>query len=81
MWESSRWALRAHGIGDENAFVDDDDEASDWEDEHGGSDNKRMYQLRANPNRLKSTRVCENCGKEFLPWKSFLEHGKCRSDD
>ncbi|MCD9638082.1 hypothetical protein HAX54_021789 [Datura stramonium] len=78
--------MRAHGIGDERAnnYVndDDDDEASDWEDKPRGSDHKRMYQLRANPNRLKSTRVCENCGKEFLSWKSFLEHGKyCCSDD
>ncbi|XP_055815037.1 zinc finger protein ZAT4-like [Solanum dulcamara] len=82
--------MRAHGIGDERANKvddddddDDDDEASDWEENHGGSDyNKRMYQLRANPNRLKSTRVCENCGKEFLSWKYFLEHGKyCCSDD
>ncbi|XP_049380338.1 zinc finger protein ZAT4-like [Solanum stenotomum] len=75
--------MRAHGIGDDRANMDDDDdddEASDWEENHG--DNKRMYQLRANPNRLKSTRVCENCGKEFLSWKSFLEHGKyCGSDD
>ncbi|PHT60701.1 Zinc finger protein ZAT3 [Capsicum baccatum] len=75
--------MRAHGIGDETTNnVDDDDEASDWEDKHGGSDHKKMYQLRANPNRLKSTKVCENCGKEFLSWKSFLEHGKyCGSDD
>nr|CAD1844879.1 unnamed protein product [Ananas comosus var. bracteatus] len=42
---------------------------------------KRMYALRTNPNRLKSCRVCENCGKEFVSWKSFLEHGKCSSDD
>ncbi|XP_060169157.1 zinc finger protein ZAT4-like [Lycium barbarum] len=76
--------MRAHGIGDERANMDDDDddEASDWEDNPGGSDLKRMYQLRANPNRLKSTKICENCGKEFLSWKSFLEHGKnCGSDD
>ncbi|CAN4125889.1 unnamed protein product [Withania somnifera] len=76
--------MRAHGIGDESAnYVDDDDEdeTSDWEDKHGGSDHKRMYQLRANPNKLKSSKVCENCGKEFLSWKSFLEHGKyCGSD-
>nr|GMD62440.1 zinc finger protein ZAT4-like [Ipomoea batatas] len=43
--------------------------------------NKRMYKLRTNPNRLKSVRVCENCGQEFFSWKSFLEHGKCGSDD
>ncbi|OIW00911.1 hypothetical protein TanjilG_06291 [Lupinus angustifolius] len=40
-----------------------------------------MYALRTNPNRLKSCRVCKNCGKEFLSWKSFLEHGKCTSED
>ncbi|CAN1331745.1 Zinc finger protein ZAT3 [Linum perenne] len=42
-----------------------------------------MYALRTNPNRLKSTRVCENCGREFLSWKSFLDHenGKCTSVD
>ncbi|KAH6822990.1 hypothetical protein C2S53_012205 [Perilla frutescens var. hirtella] len=77
--------MRAHGIGDENGNLDDDDNASDWEDKFGGERNtsKRMYQLRTNPNRLKSCRTCENCGKEFLSWKSFLEHGngKCSSDD
>lgn len=76
--------MRAHGIGDENGNLDDDDVASDWEDKFGGdhrNSNKRMYQLRTNPNRLKSCRNCENCGKEFLSWKSFLEHGKCSSDD
>ncbi|RAL46211.1 hypothetical protein DM860_016644 [Cuscuta australis] len=73
---------------------DDEEQASDREEHSnnkvneggGGSDPhrtsiKRMYQLRANPNRLKSVRVCENCGKEFFSWKSFLEHGKCSSDD
>ncbi|XP_009594478.1 zinc finger protein ZAT4-like [Nicotiana tomentosiformis] len=76
--------MRAHGIGDEGANLDDDDPASDWEDKFGGSvkgGNKRMYQLRTNPNRQKSNRVCENCGKEFSSWKSFLEHGKCSSED
>lgn len=76
--------MRAHGIGDETGHIDDDDPASDWEDKHGGNvppSNKRMYALRTNPNRLKSCRVCENCGKEFLSWKSFLEHGKCTSED
>ncbi|XP_052171654.1 zinc finger protein ZAT4-like [Diospyros lotus] len=74
--------MRAHGIGDEGGALDDDDQASDWE-ERGNNvpANKRMYALRTNPNRLKSCRVCENCGKEFLSWKSFLEHGKCSSDD
>ncbi|KAI4356723.1 hypothetical protein L6164_000720 [Bauhinia variegata] len=76
--------MRAHGIGDESGQMDEDDPESDWEDKLGGnvpSSNKRMYALRTNPNRLKSCRVCENCGKEFLSWKSFLEHGKCTSDD
>ncbi|KAL3537035.1 hypothetical protein ACH5RR_000401 [Cinchona calisaya] len=72
--------MRAHGIGDEGGNLDDDDPASDWEDKYGG-DNRRMYQLRTNPNRLKTCRVCENCGKEFASWKSFLEHGKCSSED
>ncbi|KAK2433076.1 hypothetical protein QL285_018383 [Trifolium repens] len=74
--------MRAHGIGDETGQMDDDDPASDWE---GGNvpqtSNKRMYSLRTNPNKLKSCRVCEHCGKEFFSWKSFLEHGKCNSDD
>uniref|UniRef100_M1AA05 PEThy;ZPT4-1 n=1 Tax=Solanum tuberosum TaxID=4113 RepID=M1AA05_SOLTU len=76
--------MRAHGIGDEGANIDDDDPASDWEDKFGGGvkgGNKRLYQLRTNPNRQKSNRVCENCGKEFSSWKSFLEHGKCSSED
>ncbi|KAJ1378301.1 Zinc finger C2H2-type [Sesbania bispinosa] len=76
--------MRAHGIGDESGHMDDDDPASDWEERLGGNvppSNKRMYALRTNPNRLKSCRVCENCGKEFLSWKSFLEHGKCTSED
>ncbi|XP_074270479.1 uncharacterized protein LOC141594238 [Silene latifolia] len=73
--------MRAHGIGDESGILDDDDPASDWEDKSGGGGNKRSYALRTNPNRLRSCRVCENCGKEFLSWKSFLEHGKCSFDD
>ncbi|KAF7844895.1 zinc finger protein ZAT1 [Senna tora] len=76
--------MRAHGIGDESWHVEDeeeeDDQASDWEERLVNGPNKRMYALRTNPNRLKSCRVCENCGKEFLSWKSFLEHGKCTSD-
>ncbi|KVH97093.1 Zinc finger, C2H2 [Cynara cardunculus var. scolymus] len=59
--------MRAHGIGDDTGNLDDEDPVSDWEDKQG---NKRMYALRTNPNRLKSCRVCENCGKEFLSWKS-----------
>ncbi|XP_065859289.1 zinc finger protein ZAT9-like [Euphorbia lathyris] len=73
--------MRAHGIGDENAHIDDEETGSDWEDGKSSPTNKRMYALRTNPNRLKSCRVCENCGKEFLSWKSFLEHGKCSSED
>ncbi|XP_010264307.1 PREDICTED: zinc finger protein ZAT4-like [Nelumbo nucifera] len=76
--------MRAHGIGDEAGQIEDEDPVSDWEDKLGGNSppgNKRMYALRTNPNRLKSCRICENCGKEFSSWKSFLEHGKCNCDD
>ncbi|CAA2954225.1 zinc finger protein ZAT9-like [Olea europaea var. sylvestris] len=72
--------MRAHGIGDENGNLDEEDPTSDWEDKNDRTSNKRMYQLRTNPNRLKSCRICENCGKEFFSWKAFLEHGKCSSD-
>ncbi|XP_057495759.1 zinc finger protein ZAT9-like [Actinidia eriantha] len=71
--------MRAHGIGNEGENMDDEDPASDWEERGNIPANNRMYALRTNPNRLKSCRVCENCGKEFLSWKSFLEHGKCSS--
>ncbi|RWR86685.1 zinc finger protein ZAT9-like protein [Cinnamomum micranthum f. kanehirae] len=76
--------MRAHGIGDDGGHVDDDDPASDWEEKLGGNPpagSKRMYALRTNPDRLKSCRICKNCGKEFASWKLFLEHGKCSSDD
>ncbi|KAL9670385.1 hypothetical protein QQ045_007936 [Rhodiola kirilowii] len=86
--------MRAHGIGDESGLMEDDeeeDQASDWDEKMAGTSNhaspptsKRMYALRTNPNRLKTCRSCENCGKEFSSWKSFLEHGKCgveESDD
>lgn len=74
--------MRAHGIGDDVGPVYEDDSAGDWDDKLGGnSGNKRMYALRTNPNRLKSCRICKNCGKEFLSWKLFLEHGKCSSED
>ncbi|CAL0329633.1 unnamed protein product [Lupinus luteus] len=76
--------MRAHGIGDETSQIDDEDPEADWEERFGGNvppSNKRMYALRTNPNRLKSCRACENCGKEFLSWKSFLEHGKCTSEE
>ncbi|KAK7256542.1 hypothetical protein RIF29_29995 [Crotalaria pallida] len=76
--------MRAHGIGDESMHIDDDDDDpasdDDWEDNVAPT-NKRMYALRTNPNRLKSCRACKNCGKEFMSWKSFLEHGKCTSED
>ncbi|KAF8379230.1 hypothetical protein HHK36_028662 [Tetracentron sinense] len=67
--------MRAHGLGDENWHMDDEDPGSDWDDKPG---NKCMYALRANPNRLRS---CGNCGKEFLSWKLLLEHGKCSLED
>ncbi|XP_058221638.1 zinc finger protein ZAT4-like [Rhododendron vialii] len=72
--------MRAHGIGDESGNADEEDQTSDWEERGNSSPNKRMYKLRTNANRLKSCKVCANCGKEFLSWKSFLEHGKCSSD-
>ncbi|KAG9147734.1 hypothetical protein Leryth_014884 [Lithospermum erythrorhizon] len=72
--------MRAHGIGDESTILDDDDLQSDGEEKIGGT-NRSMYRLRTNPNRFKSVRICKNCGKEFLSWKSFLEHGKCGSDE
>ena len=25
--------------------------------------------------------MCENCGKEFMPWKSLLDHGRCNYDE
>ncbi|XP_008796146.4 zinc finger protein ZAT4-like [Phoenix dactylifera] len=78
--------MRAHGINDDapggHADPDDDPPSSEWDDKlnpPGG--HRRMYALRTNPNRFKSCRVCENCGKEFLSWKSFLEHGKCSSGE
>ncbi|XP_027191485.1 uncharacterized protein [Cicer arietinum] len=77
--------MRAHGIGDETGNMEDDDPEGDWEDRLGSNveppSNKRMYALRTNPNKLKSCRSCEHCGKEFFSWKSFLEHGKCTSED
>ncbi|GKU88893.1 hypothetical protein SLEP1_g3105 [Rubroshorea leprosula] len=80
--------MRSHGITSDHRddLIDEDedhDHASDWDWEAttAAPANKRMYALRANPNRLKTCRACENCGKEFSSWKSFLEHGKCRADD
>ncbi|KAF5188325.1 Zinc finger protein zat2 [Thalictrum thalictroides] len=77
--------MRAHGIGDDH--IDDEDQhySSDWEDKSNGNacapSNKRMHDLRTNPNRLKSCKICANCGKEFISWKLFLEHGKCKAED
>ncbi|RZC69201.1 hypothetical protein C5167_032306 [Papaver somniferum] len=74
--------MRAHGIGDENIILDDEDTSNDTddnEDQHHPPSNKRMYALRTNPNRFKNCRICENCGMEFSSWKAFLEHGKCSS--
>ncbi|KAE8699714.1 zinc finger protein ZAT9-like [Hibiscus syriacus] len=77
--------MRTHGIRNESQYIDDDDTVNDWEDNLGGNivppDNTPIYGLRTYPNRLKSCRVCENCGKEFFSWNSFLEHGKCSSRD
>ncbi|XP_072988358.1 zinc finger protein ZAT9-like [Typha latifolia] len=77
--------MRAHGINDDAVGGHEpDDEPSScggWEAGNPSAGSKRMYALRTNPNRLKSCRVCENCGKEFVSWKSFLEHGKCSSED
>ncbi|PWA80442.1 Zinc finger, C2H2 [Artemisia annua] len=65
--------MRAHGVGDEMENFDDEDLVTDLDG------NKKMYDLRTNYNRF--SRICENCGKEFLSWNSFLEHGKYCSDD
>ncbi|KAG0449623.1 hypothetical protein HPP92_027197 [Vanilla planifolia] len=78
--------MRAHGINDEPAAETEDDPSGagggEWDEKHNPSaGSKRMYALRTNPNRLRSCRVCENCGKEFHSWKSFLEHGRCSSED
>ncbi|KAI3986446.1 hypothetical protein MKX01_037728 [Papaver californicum] len=77
--------MRAHGIGEDHGNIedeededDDEDVESDWEERIEGK-HKRMYSLRTSTNRHKNCRTCENCGKEFLSWKSFLEHGKCSS--
>ncbi|XP_026389501.1 zinc finger protein ZAT4-like [Papaver somniferum] len=79
--------MRAHGIGEDHGNIEDEEDEeededveSDWEERIEGK-NKRMYALRTNTNQHKNCRTCENCGKEFLSWKSFLEHGKCSSAD
>ncbi|CAA7019618.1 unnamed protein product [Microthlaspi erraticum] len=72
--------MRTHGISEDISNMDDDDEdhtSYEW----APNASKRMYALRTNPNRLKSCRVCENCGIEFSSWKSFLEHGKCNLEE
>ncbi|KAM0922739.1 hypothetical protein ACQ4PT_005970 [Festuca glaucescens] len=83
--------MRAHGIADDGLSAeddtlddDDDDSAPCGETSEAGSPlttAKRMYGLRANPGRLRSCRVCENCGKEFTSWKSLLDHGRCGFDE
>ncbi|GMH21659.1 hypothetical protein Nepgr_023501 [Nepenthes gracilis] len=74
--------MRAHGMCDDGGNTDaDEDQASYWDGKIGGGSNKCMYTLRANPSKLKNCRACENCGKEYSSWKSFLEHGKCSSED
>jgi hypothetical protein len=75
--------MRAHGIADDGLSADDTlDDDDDGEPSEAGSPSttKRMYGLRANPGRLRSCRVCENCGKEFTSWKSLLDHGRCSFD-
>ncbi|KAJ8467640.1 hypothetical protein OPV22_030192 [Ensete ventricosum] len=77
--------MRAHGIVDDYVADAEDDPSgcSDWDGRmnSAAAGTKRMYALRTNPARLRSCRVCENCGKEFLSWKSFLEHGRCSSEE
>ncbi|XP_074569694.1 uncharacterized protein LOC141826353 [Curcuma longa] len=76
--------MRAHGLMDDAAGFSAVETSGDGEWDHekvNGAGAKRMYALRSKPSRLKSCRVCENCGKEFVSWKSFLEHGKCVSGD
>ncbi|VVB08932.1 unnamed protein product [Arabis nemorensis] len=73
--------IRAHGISDDNCNMDSDDDDDHTSYNLAPNASKCMYALRTNPNRLKSCRVCENCGIEFSSWKSFLEHGKCTSDE
>ncbi|KAL6634873.1 hypothetical protein ACP70R_027544 [Stipagrostis hirtigluma subsp. patula] len=87
--------MRAHGVADDVLSADDDglddDESGPCGGGGGAGDSseaaspsattKRMYALRANPGRLKSCRVCENCGKEFTSWKSLLDHGRCNYDE
>jgi hypothetical protein len=72
---------------DEDVVLDDDDTGpfgggtgeDDSSSEEAAATKPKMYALRANPGRLKSCRVCENCGKEFTSWKSLLDHGRCNN--
>ncbi|PKA46465.1 Zinc finger protein ZAT3 [Apostasia shenzhenica] len=76
--------MRAHGINDEPvADSDDDQSGGDWEEREGrtAGSQRIMYSLRTNPNSQRTCRVCENCGREFCSWKSFLDHGRCSSGD
>ncbi|XXG66480.1 hypothetical protein AAC387_Pa06g0041 [Persea americana] len=77
--------MRAHGIGNDSGHIDHHDPPSGWwEGKFGGNPvagTKRMYALRTNPDRTKGCRICKNCGKEFESCKSFLEHGKCGSEE
>ncbi|KAK8963337.1 Zinc finger protein ZAT3 [Platanthera guangdongensis] len=79
--------MRAHGITEDPAMPDSDEEppiagGAEWDhkrlDLPAGS--KTLYALRPNASRVRGHRVCENCGKEFQSWKSFLDHGRCESD-
>ncbi|CAA7410812.1 unnamed protein product [Spirodela intermedia] len=85
--------MRAHGINEDAAAGeqgDADDEPPAGVGGGGGGvtacspcgsggGNRRMYALRGSSNRVRTCRVCENCGKEFSSWKGFLEHGRCNS--
>ncbi|KAM7275986.1 hypothetical protein ACFE04_017852 [Oxalis oulophora] len=77
--------MKAHGVLSDLENGDYEDPTSDdWDDNVDGTspvNNKHMYALRTNPNRLKRCRDCSNCGKEFTSGKSFLEHSKCGYDD
>ncbi|CAL5056730.1 unnamed protein product [Urochloa decumbens] len=85
--------MRAHGVTDDDDALSggDDDDAIDGDGDSSeaagiasavaAATARRMYALRTNPGRLKSCRVCENCGKEFTSWKSLLDHGKCHYDE
>ncbi|CAN6279443.1 unnamed protein product [Urochloa humidicola] len=74
--------MRAHGVTDDVLSAGDGDDEDSSEAAAPAPAAKRVsYALRTNPGRLKSCRVCENCGKEFTSWKSLLDHGKCHYDE